>query len=152
MTEIHAPLLRGRPHKSASRLYVSLTIAGAISLAGLVAQVVAAMAYNPINILSHSCPDDAWRGVATAITLFTLTPAGIFLLVALTQSPLIWAGGQSEWIGRALATGVLASLAGAVIAGVVKVWLEALASAGCVEEPGGDWFMWTLSQLTNGRA
>ena len=152
MHEIQASPSLKRRHRSAAPLYSSLAIAGGIAFAGLVAQVVAAFEYDPIDIFGNSCPDDAWPGVASAITLVTLIPAGMFVLRALVQTPLIWAGRSSEWVGRAVIACVLAAAVAAVLTGAVLIWLDALASADCVEEPGSDWFMQSVPWGTDGRA
>src|SRR5574341_1263543 len=127
MSNAQVPLSSERAHRSASPLYTSLTIAVAIVFAGLIAQVVAAVAYDPIDIFGSSCPDDAWPAAATAIALFSLIPGGLFAAVALTQMPLIWAGGKSEWVGRALTAVVLVSLVFAISTGMILIWLDALA-------------------------
>ncbi len=144
MSATHAPPLLERPHRSAGPLYMTIILAGGIGLAGLVAQVVAAMAYNPISIFDSTCPDEAWPAVASLITLSTMLPAGIFLLVALANTPLIWAGHRSETVGRAVIACVLAAAAAAVLTGSVFIWLDALSSTDCVEEPSTDWFMRTV--------
>ncbi|HET9477324.1 MAG TPA: hypothetical protein VFP63_07530 [Dehalococcoidia bacterium] len=145
MSTMHAPPLLERPHRSAAPLYTSLAVAGGICLAGLVAQVVAAMAYNPISIFDSTCPDEAWPAVSSLIALFTTVPAGIFLLVALANTPLIWAGDRSETVGRAVTVCILAAATAAVFTGSVFIWLGALASTDCVAEPASEWFMQALA-------
>ena len=132
MNEMQVLGSRKRASKSAAPLFLGLSIAGGIGFAGLIALVVASFEYTRF----WGCPDDAWPDVASAIAVFTLIPAGIFVLLALRQIPLIWAGGPSQAIARAVIAGILAALVAALLTVVVWGWLDALASADCVEEPG----------------
>lgn len=145
MNEVQPPASVERPYRSAEALYLRLIIAGAIGFAGLVAQGVAALLYDPIDLMgAEGCPDDAWPTVASAISLLTVIPVGIFVLAALTRIPLVWAAGPSETVVRATITLVFAVVLAAVLTGATSIWLDALASADCVNEPGFNEFMQSL--------
>ena len=90
MAEVSTPNPREHDTRGPGSLHVCLAIAGGIALFGLIALVVASSKYgNPLNPLGAGCADAAWPDVASAITLLTLIPAGVFALAALTRIPLI---------------------------------------------------------------